>query len=166
MARFRKQNSTAFRSVSARVRCMPRAWDLPIWRNSFFSPHSFLERLKDPQMGNLIKTLTHLYHSMRLSQDARLAVARFPISAAQNISVESPRNPTPSADGPHGVLTPAWTSASSVPPPIQVTFSTNGMCAHSAALLGHGPSSATGTRACSAVPPCRGSKFGNGDARP
>ena len=44
-----------------------------------------------------------------------------------------------------------------MPPPSQVTFSTKGVRAHSDAPLDHGPSSATGTHAPSAVTPCRGS---------
>ena len=126
---------------------MPRSWDLFIWRNSLFSLNSFSERLKDPQMGNLRKTMAHLYRSMRLSQDARVPGARFSYSTAQIISVKSPRDPTPSVDGPHDVLLPAWTSSSSVHPPARVTMLTYGMRVDSAALLGHGPSSATGTRA-------------------
>ena len=57
-------------------------------------------------------------------------------------------------------------SAPSVNPLNQVTFLTKEVRTHSDATLDHGPSSATGTRAPSAVTPCRGSNSTMGARAP
>ena len=92
--------------------------------------------------------------------------ARLSNSAARFPTVKSRRAPTGSIDGPHGVVPAAGTSASSVLPPSQVTFLTKTMRAHRAAPLGHDSSSATGTRASSALSPCRGSNSAMGTRAP
>ena len=101
-----------------------------------------------------------------VSQDARVPVAHLSSSAAQIISAESPRAPTPPANVLHGVVPAVGTSTSSVPPPSQVNLSTKGVRAHGAAPLGHGPSSATRTCASSAAHPCRGSNSAMGARAP
>ena len=77
--------------------------------------------------------------------------------ARHNYSVKISRAPTLSADDLHKVIPAVGISAPSIPPPSQVTFSTNGVRGHSDAPLDHGLSSAKRTRAPSAVTPCRGS---------
>ena len=53
-----------------------------------------------------------------------------------------------------------------MPPPSQVMFSTKGARAHSDAALDHVPSSTTGNRALSVVPPSRGSNLTMGSGAP
>ena len=86
-----------------------------------------------------------------------MPVVRLTRGVAQIIAAKSPRALTPPADDLHGVVPAVGISASSMPPPSQVIFTTKGVRAHNDAPLDHGPSSALGTRTPSAVTPCRGS---------
>ena len=88
-----------------------------------------------------------------------MVVARLSRGTAQTLPAESLRAPTMSANDLQGVVPAVGTSAPSVPPP-QQGYIFYEWSARSQRR--HGPSSATGTRAPTAVPPCRGSNSAMG----